>query len=313
MSETIKNIFGDRKPDLYLELDLKKESKPTPNEIKKAYHKLALKYHPDKNNEKSSNEKFQKVSMAYKILSDEESKKMYDEYGILEGFEMKNIEDMFNDLFERVTWEALAEDKLKYQGSNDELNDLKVNYDKYDGDLDLIFGSIPHASVLEDEERFINILNDEINKGNLKSSKKFNKTTTKVSRKSRNVKAQKEAEEAEELRKELGLGDDFINDDDNDEDDEDDEDDEAIANSSLAKLIKQRTQKREDELNNVVNSIESKYLKPSKSKKSKGKEKEKATSSKNKKRIAESDEDNDDKKHEESDETKRPNNKKKKN
>lgn len=312
MSETIKNIFGDRKPDLYLELDLKKESKPTPNEIKKAYHKLALKYHPDKNNEKSSNEKFQKVSMAYKILSDEESKKMYDEYGILEGFEMKNIEDMFNDLFERVTWEALAEDKLKYQGSNDELNDLKVNYDKYDGDLDLIFGSIPHASVLEDEERFINILNDEINKGNLKSSKKFNKTTTKVSRKSRNVKAQKEAEEAEELRKELGLGDDFINDDDNDEDDED-EDDEAIANSSLAKLIKQRTQKREDELNNVVNSIESKYLKPSKSKKSKGKEKEKATSSKNKKRIAESDEDNDDKKHEESDETKRPNNKKKKN
>lgn len=310
MSETIKNIFGDRKPDLYLELDLKKESKPTPNEIKKAYHKLALKYHPDKNNEKSSNEKFQKVSMAYKILSDEESKKMYDEYGILEGFEMKNIEDMFNDLFERVTWEALAEDKLKYQGSNDELNDLKVNYDKYDGDLDLIFGSIPHASVLEDEERFINILNDEINKGNLKSSKKFNKTTTKVSRKSRNVKAQKEAEEAEELRKELGLGDDFINDDDNDEDDEDDE---AIANSSLAKLIKQRTQKREDELNNVVNSIESKYLKPSKSKKSKGKEKEKATSSKNKKRIAESDEDNDDKKHEESDETKRPNNKKKKN
>ena len=310
MSETIKNIFGDRKPDLYLELDLKKESKPTPNEIKKAYHKLALKYHPDKNNEKSSNEKFQKVSMAYKILSDEESKKMYDEHEILEGFEMKNIEDMFNDLFERVTWEALAEDKLKYQGSNDELNDLKVNYDKYDGDLDLIFGSIPHASVLEDEERFINILNDEINKGNLKSSKKFNKTTTKVSRKSRNVKAQKEAEEAEELRKELGLGDDFINDDDNDEDDEDDE---AIANSSLAKLIKQRTQKREDELNNVVNSIESKYLKPSKSKKSKGKEKEKATSSKNKKRIAESDEDNDDKKHEESDETKRPNNKKKKN
>ena len=98
-----------------------------------------------------------------------------------------------------------------------------------------------------------------------------------------------------------------------DDDDEDDDDDEAIANSSLAKLIKQRTQKREDELNNVVNSIESKYLKPSKSKKSKGKEKEKATSSKNKKRIAESDEDNDDKKHEESDETKRPNNKKKKN
>ena len=309
MSETIKNIFGDTKPDLYLELDLKKESKPSTNEIKKAYHKLALKYHPDKNNEKSSNEKFQKVSMAYKILSDEESKKMYDEHEILEGFEMKNIEDMFNDLFERVTWEALAEDKLKYQGSNDELNDLKVNYDKYDGDLDLIFGSIPHASVLEDEERFINILNDEINKGNLKSSKKFNKTTTKVSRKSRNVKAQKEAEEAEELRKELGLGDDFINDDDNDEDDEDDE---AIANSSLAKLIKQRTQKREDELNNVVNSIESKYLKPSKSKKSKGKEKEKATSSKNKKRVAESDEDND-KEHEESDETKRPNNKKKKN
>ncbi len=52
-------------------------------DIKKAYRRLAVKYHPDKNrdNSKEAEEKFKEVSEAYKILSDTDKKQIYDQYG----------------------------------------------------------------------------------------------------------------------------------------------------------------------------------------------------------------------------------------
>jgi len=52
------------------------------DEIKKAYRKLALKYHPDKTKgDKASEEKFKEASEAYHILSDEKRKANYDQFG----------------------------------------------------------------------------------------------------------------------------------------------------------------------------------------------------------------------------------------
>lgn len=54
----------------------------TPDEIKKAYRKQALKFHPDKNpGDKEAEKNFKKISEAYEILSDDQKRRMYDQYG----------------------------------------------------------------------------------------------------------------------------------------------------------------------------------------------------------------------------------------
>ncbi|MDA8133886.1 MAG: J domain-containing protein [Desulfobacteraceae bacterium] len=67
-------------------------------EIKKAYRKLAMKYHPDKTKgDKSLEEKFKKISEAYAVLSDPEKKSQYDTYGSA-GFQQRfSQEDIFRN------------------------------------------------------------------------------------------------------------------------------------------------------------------------------------------------------------------------
>jgi molecular chaperone DnaJ len=64
-------------------------------EIKKAYRKLALKYHPDKNPEKEAEEKFKEISEAYAVLHDDEKRKMYDKYGHAGIDQRYSTEDIF--------------------------------------------------------------------------------------------------------------------------------------------------------------------------------------------------------------------------
>ena len=66
--------------DYYKILGVSKSA--TQDEIKKAYRKLAVKYHPDKNEgDKASEEKFKEISEAYEVLGDPEKRKKYDELG----------------------------------------------------------------------------------------------------------------------------------------------------------------------------------------------------------------------------------------
>src|SRR5271166_2995251 len=66
--------------DYYAVLGVKKTA--TPEEIRKAFRKLARKYHPDVNpNDKRSEEKFKEISEANDILSDEKKRKVYDQLG----------------------------------------------------------------------------------------------------------------------------------------------------------------------------------------------------------------------------------------
>ena len=62
--------------DYYKILGLSKGA--SDDDIKKAYRKLALKYHPDKNKEPGAEEKFKEVAEAYEILSDPKKKEIFD-------------------------------------------------------------------------------------------------------------------------------------------------------------------------------------------------------------------------------------------
>ncbi|NLX19119.1 MAG: DnaJ domain-containing protein, partial [Desulfobulbus sp.] len=70
----------------------------TADEIKKAYRKLALKYHPDKNpGNKKAEEQFKKISEAYAVLSDQEKRQQYDTFGSA-GFRQRYTqEDIFRN------------------------------------------------------------------------------------------------------------------------------------------------------------------------------------------------------------------------
>src|SRR5438128_7709781 len=50
-------------------------------EIKRAYRKLALQYHPDRNKTKEAEEKFKEVTKAYEVLSDPQKRQTYDQFG----------------------------------------------------------------------------------------------------------------------------------------------------------------------------------------------------------------------------------------
>uniref|UniRef100_A0A8C0WEV7 J domain-containing protein n=1 Tax=Castor canadensis TaxID=51338 RepID=A0A8C0WEV7_CASCN len=55
----------------------------SPEDIKKAYRKVALKWHPDKNleNKEEAERKFKEVAEAYEVLSNDEKRDIYDQYG----------------------------------------------------------------------------------------------------------------------------------------------------------------------------------------------------------------------------------------
>ena len=93
------------KRDYYGVLGVGKSS--SQEEIKKAYRKLAIKYHPDKNKgDKASEEKFKEASEAYHVLSDKERRQNYDQFGHAafdgaggRGFSNFDFTNAFSDIF----------------------------------------------------------------------------------------------------------------------------------------------------------------------------------------------------------------------
>ncbi len=103
----------EQKRDYYEVLGVQKNA--TADEIKKAYRKLAIKYHPDKNpGDKEAEEKFKEAAEAYEVLSNDEKRQKYDQFGhsmgpqgfggqggyySTGGMSMEDIFSQFGDIF----------------------------------------------------------------------------------------------------------------------------------------------------------------------------------------------------------------------
>jgi len=79
----------------------------TEEQIKKAYRKLAMQYHPDRNpgKEQWANEKFKEINEAFSVLGDPEKRRQYDQFGTA-----GNIGDIFGSPYTRTTFEDLMKD-----------------------------------------------------------------------------------------------------------------------------------------------------------------------------------------------------------
>ena len=111
------------KRDYYEVLGIEKNA--TETEIKKAYRKLSMKYHPDKNKDHDATDKFKEIQEAYDVLSDTTKRSQYDQYGHQDfnaggfgqggygGFEDMNFSG-FGDIFDNIFGGSRS--RKKYNG-----------------------------------------------------------------------------------------------------------------------------------------------------------------------------------------------------
>ena len=123
------------KRDYYEVLGINKSA--TADQIKSAYRKLAVKYHPDKNpNDKGAEDKFKEASEAYHVLSNSERKQNYDNFGHAAfenggrgqgGFSNFDFSEHFSDIFEDFFGEGFGGGRRRGRKANYRGSDLRYD------------------------------------------------------------------------------------------------------------------------------------------------------------------------------------------
>ncbi|GAB7363789.1 hypothetical protein MBLNU230_g4356t1 [Neophaeotheca triangularis] len=174
-------------------------------EVKKAYKRAALKYHPDKASDaerETAHTKFQQVAFAYAILSDERRRKRYDATGSTEESLDLDDDDFDWATFYReqfagaVTREAITSFSDKYKGSDEEREDVLAAFEEFEGNMNKLYQKVMLSDAADDEERFRAIIDDALGSGEVSPHPRYTEESVK-SREARVKKAKKEKARAE--------------------------------------------------------------------------------------------------------------------
>ncbi|KAI8874194.1 DnaJ-domain-containing protein [Ramicandelaber brevisporus] len=209
--------------DLYETLGVAEDA--SADDIKRAYRLLALRHHPDRLQQQklsasalaAATKRFQAISFAYAILSDETKRARYDRTGSTADLDLdldamksgKEWDAYFEELWNGVvSAQTIEEFSRKYKGSEEESRDVVEAYkNSGDGSLTTIMEHVPLASSLppsDDEARFVEIINGAIARGEVETLLKWKDSSSTKAQKKRRREAEAEALQAELLAKELG-------------------------------------------------------------------------------------------------------------
>ncbi|XP_026321836.1 dnaJ homolog subfamily C member 9 [Hyposmocoma kahamanoa] len=228
--------------NLYEVLEISESA--TDKEVKKAYHKLSLKVHPDrvKEDEKlQATEKFKVLGSIHAILSDKDKRAIYDETKSVDDEDFNVIRDRdwtiyWRTLFKKITEEDIKAYEKEYTGSTEEREDLKTAYITGKGNMDYICDHVQFARS-DQEDRLREILNEMIENGEIPKYRIFTHEPARK-RQRRRAKENHEAKEAEEWRKELGLNN---------------------EPGSLELMIQKQQKTRQDQMNSYLDELAAKY------------------------------------------------------
>ncbi|KAG2683405.1 hypothetical protein I3760_10G029900 [Carya illinoinensis] len=164
------------------------EKTASQQEIKKAYYKLALRLHPDKNpGDEEAKEKFQQLQKVISILGDEEKRALYDQTGCVDdadlaGEVVQNLHEFFRTMYKKVTEADIEEFEANYRGSDSEKKDLINLYEECKGNMNRLFCSMLCSDPKLDSHRYKDILDEAIAAGELKATKAYQKWGKQVSK-----------------------------------------------------------------------------------------------------------------------------------
>jgi DnaJ family protein C protein 9 len=144
MASLLEEAFGTTELNLYEDVLLVSKT-CTQAQLRKAYYKQALKFHPDKNKSTEAKHKFQAISWAYDLLKDPNKRRDYDRDGIIphgdddDDFGGKETNQSWKDYFDLIFGKLSTDDidafAMKYKMSDEEEKDVLENYVKYRGNL----------------------------------------------------------------------------------------------------------------------------------------------------------------------------------
>ncbi|CAI5986501.1 unnamed protein product [Closterium sp. NIES-64] len=179
--------------DLYAVLGVNRDA--THAEIRKAYHRMALRLHPDKNpGDATAKERFQALQRVFAVLGDAERRKIYDETGCtgdedgedgtgLSGNTVADLFKFFRTMYREITVADIVAFEKQYRGSEQEAKELKELYERFKGRMDMVLECQVCARPEIDSHRFKDILDAAIESGEVKVTKAYKKWAAEVAKK----------------------------------------------------------------------------------------------------------------------------------